>query len=246
MEYTATFRIKPFSVPLDRPIDQIEDVTEWANALVRHENAHPPTRTIDVVAAAHAIHLMHTLPQPQDFSSEINIEEFHTQLEGEIQWSTFRKEHVCQFLYTIRSRTDQRAELMRQRIEELLKSVGKMYNVEIATSGPTVRNYPALEQNHKTFQKFYMEAWTELGHENHWIYEPILDVGTDDVIYILNKVDKKGGCAAYVGLVCDDQDGKITTLHTPTFDFPDQNLVDGVKATILVLHKILAHHVEKY
>ncbi|MHA1794586.1 MAG: hypothetical protein ACTSUK_00610, partial [Promethearchaeota archaeon] len=78
-----------------------------------------------------------------------------------------------------------------------------------------------------------------LGHEGNFINEQLLNIGTDDVIFILNKVDQNGGGAAYVGLAFDNQGGKINSLHIPNLDVHDQNLIDGTKAAILVLHKLL-------
>ncbi|MHA1776750.1 MAG: M20/M25/M40 family metallo-hydrolase [Promethearchaeota archaeon] len=233
-EIIGEFETKPDNLHVNE-----DDVVEWVNAQIRLENSRPDIRTIDVFAAAHAINLIQAIPQPRDFAGKVCIEKFHTQLEGEIDWNVYRKKHECQFAYQIRTKSDQRAIWLQEQIVKIIKHVEDIYHVKATITGPTATNYPALTENHPNIQNAFKEAWNELGHEGNFINEQLLNIGTDDVIFILNKVDQNGGGAAYVGLAFDNQGGKINSLHIPNLDVHDQNLIDGTKAAILVLHKLL-------
>ena len=207
------------------PIDIINDI-------VKAIHSTPPTDNDALMAACSAINNLKAIPLKPNEYSIITITQFSSGKEEEL----YPGVDPCKFRVVIRGATDESGINMREKAILVLNSAAKKYNVKIKIKKDVC--YPAWNDNDEDLIKLAIETWKENGMGDNFVKYPFGELGTDDVVYIMKEVIKNGGKALYIGLVSDNDSGRMKNIHTNRFDIKDDLLNAGVNLVTKMIEKI--------
>lgn len=211
------------------PIDIVSDIVVAMSSVADAGNN-------SLLAACTAIMNLKAIPRKPNGYSKISIYDLSTPVDelgfGSLEPITFN--------VMIRGANDEIGSYMKAKALHIVESAAKMYDVKVKIELEwNDMKYPAWNENSPELIQLAIESWKEIGMGNNVIKHPFGELGTDDVIYIMKKVIKNGGKAIYIGLVSDDNSGRMKNIHTNRFDFKDDLLAIGVNLITRMIEKII-------
>ncbi|MFB6308477.1 MAG: amidohydrolase [Haloarculaceae archaeon] len=179
-----------------------------------HAGGHPAQGRNAVQAMAAAVQNLYAIPRHEDGATRINagvveggtaanIIPEHASIEGEV-----------------RGETTALMEYMRERADTVLEHAAGMHDCEVTVS--TGAEAPGAESDDGLVDRVYDVAGQVDGVRNRRRRADL--GGSEDVTYLMRRVQEQGGLAAFVGVGTDHPGGH----HTPTFDVDERSLAIGV------------------
>ena len=179
-----------------------------------HAGGHPASGRDAVQALATAVQNLHAIRRHGDGATRVNagvvsggtatnIVPEHATIEGEV-----------------RGETTDLMEYMGDRAESVVEHAAGMHECESRME--TVAEAPSAESDEELADVVYEAAGDFEGVDSRLHSAPL--GGSEDATYLMDRVQRRGGTATYVGIGTDHPGGH----HTPTFDVDERSLEIGV------------------
>ena len=221
--------------------DTIQSMKTKSNVDVIHEivkamSSIPNKGNDALMAACIAIINIKAIPRKPNGHSYVQISSLSTGDKDEIKLGLA---DPCSFTILIRGADDEIGEYMKKNVLHILETAASLYDVKVSIEKTNDFTYPAWNENSTKLINLAIDTWKEMGMGDNYIKYPFGELGSDDVIYIMKEVVKNGGHPIYIGLVSDDDSGRMKNIHTDRFDFKDDLLIKGVDLITRMINKII-------
>jgi aminobenzoyl-glutamate utilization protein A len=191
-----------------------------------HAGGHPGSGRDAVQALATAVQNLHAIRRHEDGATRVNagvveggtatnIVPGHARLEGEV-----------------RGETTALKEYMSERADSVVEHAAAMH--DCAGRVETTAEAPSAESDAELADVVYEAAGTVAGVERR-LHEAALG-GSEDATYLMDRVQRHGGTATFVGIGTDHPGGH----HTPTFDVDERTLEIGVDVLVETIARLSA------
>ena len=205
----------------------IKSQGEFITRYVKELQATPKTYDLPIRATLQTITAFDNIPPRTDGFHEINIYELTQDYEK------------VRFKVNIRADNNDLTHYYVQHTKSLIAKIADLHQLGYTIEDIPLWSYPAWAGNDPMLAQLAKTIWHEMGLGDTVIDIPFGEMGTDDDVYLMNKIQSHGGKCLYAILVSDSKQGQIGELHTPSMDIDDRLLKVGVDLTINLIKTLL-------
>ncbi|MBX0293628.1 amidohydrolase [Haloarcula nitratireducens] len=180
-----------------------------------HAGGHPAQGRDAVQALATAIQNLHAIRRHGDGDTRINT--------GVVEGGTATNivPESARIEGEVRGETTELKEYMSERADTVVEHAAKMHDCE--SSIETTAEAPSAESDAELADVVYAAAGETTGVDSRLRSAEL--GGSEDATYLMDRVQRRGGLATFVGVGTDHPGGH----HTPTFDVDERSLAIGIE-----------------
>lgn len=142
------------------------------------------------------------------------------------------------FEINLRADNNDLANYLSEQARKLVKIQANLFDLDLVIEDNEAWHYPAWARNDPDLVELAKETWLELGLGDRVIDVPFGEMGSDDDVYLMNKITANGGKCFYSILISDNKQGQIGELHSAKMDIDDELMETGVNLTVTMMKKL--------
>ncbi|MFC7021272.1 MULTISPECIES: amidohydrolase [Haloarcula] len=191
-----------------------------------HAGGHPAAGRDAVQALATAVQNLHAIRRHEDGATRVNA--------GVVEGGTATNivPEQARIEGEVRGETTALKEYMSERADSVVEHAAAMHDCSGRVE--TTAEAPSAESDDTLADVVYEAAGTVAGVDSRR-HEAALG-GSEDATYLMDRVQRHGGTATFVGLGTDHPGGH----HTPTFDVDERTLDIGVDVLVEAIERLSA------